>query len=71
MASCSSDVDSSLLCKLAQPPSESNFSQLVDIAIGNTGLALQTDSVHNIPAHILTGVEAIGTMGVLGHGFKI
>ncbi|KAI0402748.1 polyketide synthase-like protein [Xylaria palmicola] len=65
------DIEALLLRRGTQPLSESDFLQLVDLAIGGTGKTGQDDPDYKIPAHILTGLETTGIRKFFEQGFEI
>lgn len=65
------DIENLLLRRGTQPLSESDFLQLVDIAIGEPLRVDQADPAYEIPAHILTGLETTGIRKFFEQGFEI
>ncbi|KAI8945258.1 polyketide synthase-like protein [Xylaria longipes] len=65
------DIENLLLRRGTQPLSESDFLQLVDLAIGEPVKADHADLDYEIPAHILTGLETTGIRKFFEQGFEI
>ncbi|KAJ8125048.1 hypothetical protein O1611_g8592 [Lasiodiplodia mahajangana] len=65
------DIEALLLHRGTHPLNESDFLQLLDLAIGGTWRAEGSDSAHAMPAHILTGLETISIQRFFEKGFEV
>ncbi|KAI0877961.1 polyketide synthase-like protein [Hypoxylon argillaceum] len=65
------DIEALLLHRGTHPLNESDFLQLLDLAIGGTWKAEGTGSAYAMPAHILTGLETISIQRFFEKGFEV